>query len=90
MAELGLLRLQVFPVLGIGRDLDRNLLHHREPEPLQPDDLLRVVGEDPDRGQAEVREDLVADPPVARVRGEAELEVRLDGCLLYTSDAADE
>ena len=44
-----------------------------------PGQLLRVVREDADRRQAEVGEDLVADPVLARVGREAELEVRLDG-----------
>ena len=43
-----------------------------------PGDLLRVVRQDADRRQPEVGEDLVADPVVARVGREAELEVRLD------------
>src|SRR5207253_10514384 len=34
---------------------------------------------DSDRREAEVGEDLVADPPLARVRRKAELEIRLDG-----------
>ena len=43
-----------------------------------PVSLLRVVREDADRRQPEVGEDLDADPVLARVGGEAELEVRLD------------
>src|SRR5215210_2796167 len=79
VAELVALGLQVVPVLGIGRRLDRNLLDHTKPEPLEPRDLLRVVREDPDRRQPEVGEDLVPDAPVPRIRWEPELEVRLDG-----------
>src|SRR5829696_2274130 len=78
MPELRLLRLQIPPVLSVGRNLDRHLLDDREAEALEADDLLRVVREDADRREAEVGEDLVPDTPVARVGGEAELEVRLD------------
>ena len=56
----------------------RHLLDHREPEPVEAGQLARVVREDPDRRQTEVGQDLVADPPLARVGREAELEVRLD------------
>ena len=48
------------------------------PKPSMPADLARIVREDPDGAQPEVGEDLVADPPLARVGREAELEVRLD------------
>src|SRR5207244_13406878 len=47
--------------------------------PLQSADRLRVVRQDPDRAEAEVGEDLVADPPVSRIRRKAEFQVRLDG-----------
>src|SRR5256885_951607 len=70
---------EVATVLGVGRYLDRHLLHDRQAVALQPADLLRVVRQDPDRRQAQVGEDLVADPPVPCIGGEAELEVRLDG-----------
>ena len=63
---------------SFGGDLDRHLLDDREPEALDAGELLRVVRQDPDRRQAEVGEDLVADPVLARVGREAELEVRLD------------
>ena len=79
MAELVPLGLQVAAVLGVGRDLDRHLLDDREAEALDPGDLLRVVREDADRRQAEVGEDLAADPVLAHVGREAELEVGLDG-----------
>ena len=76
--ELVALRGEVAAVLGVRRHLDRHLLDHRQPVALEPADLLRVVRQDPDRREAEVGEDLVADPPLARVGREAELEVRLD------------
>ena len=78
MAELRFLRLQVAPVFGVGRNLDRDLLDDRQPEALEADDLLRVVRQNADGREAEVGQDLVPDPVVARVGGEAELEVRLD------------
>ncbi len=78
VAELVALGAQVVLVVGIGHGLDRKLLGDREPVALEADDLFRVVGEDPDAGQAEVAEDLGADPVVTQVGGEAELEVGLD------------
>ena len=70
---------QIPAVLVVRDDLDRHLLDDGEPEPVDAGELLRVVREDADRRQPEVGEDLVPDPVVARVGGEAELEVRLDG-----------
>ena len=64
--------------MGVGGRLDRHLLGDREAVALEADDLFRVVGEDADAGQAEVAEDLGADPVVAQVGGQAELEVGLD------------
>ena len=63
---------------GFGRVLDRHLRRHAEPVALQPADLLRVVGEDADRRQPEVDEDLRADAVVAQVDRQAELEVGVD------------
>src|SRR5438477_8707530 len=77
--ELVALRLEVARVLGVRRHLDRHLLHDLEAEALYPGDLARVVRENADRRQPELREDLRADPVVARVRREAELDVCLDG-----------
>ena len=74
MPELLLLRPEVAQVLGVGRNLDRHLFDDGEAEALEADDLARVVREDADGGEAEVSEDLAADPPVARVGREAELE----------------
>ena len=55
------------------------MLDDLQAKSLDPGDLLRVVREDADRRQPEVVEDLRADPVLAAVRGEAKLEVRLDG-----------
>ena len=84
VAHLVALGPQVGLVVGVGRRLDRHLLGDREAVALEADDLFRVVGEDADAGQAEVAEDLGADPVVAQVGGQAELEVGLDrvGALL--------
>src|SRR5215210_510552 len=78
VAELIPLGRQVVAVLLVRRDLDRQLLDHYEAEAVDPGQLLRVVRQDSDRRQPEVGEDLVADAVVARVGGEAELEVGLD------------
>src|SRR5205807_9978753 len=58
--------------------LDRDLVGHLEAVSLHADDLLGVVGEDPDRLEAEVHEDLRADSVVAQVCRQAELDVRVD------------
>ena len=64
---------------GTGRPDDVDTLEDLQAVALDPDDLLRIVGQDPDRGQSEVGEDLVPDPVVARVSRKAKLDVRLDG-----------
>ena len=79
VAELVALRVEIAPVLVVRLHLDRHLLDDLEAEALDPGRLLRVVRQDANRRQAEIGEDLVADPPVARIGGEAEGEVRLDG-----------
>ena len=78
MPELVALRLEVVAVLVVRLDLDRLLRDDRQPEAADPGDLPRVVREHADRRQPEVGEDLGADPVLARVGLEAELEVRLD------------
>jgi hypothetical protein len=78
VTELLALRGEVPLVLRVGLDLDRHLLRHRETVALQAGQLLGVVRQDPDRRQAEVGQDLVADPPLSRIGRIAELEVRLD------------
>src|SRR5581483_3405705 len=76
--ELIPLRGQIAHVLLVRSDLDRHLLDHGEAEAVDAGELLRVVREDADRRQAEVGEDLVADPVVARIGGKAEAQVRVD------------
>src|SRR6185312_15420336 len=78
VTELSPLGGQIRPVLLAGDDLDRYLFDDRQTEAVDARQLLRVVGEDADRRQTEVGEDLVADPVVARIGREAELDVRLD------------
>src|SRR5215470_2441482 len=52
---------QVAPIVVRGRDLDGHPLDHLEPVALDADDLLRVVGQDPQALGAEVDEDLRPD-----------------------------
>src|ERR671937_806024 len=78
VAELVTFRGEIANVLGGRRGFDGHLFDHLEPEPFDAGDLLRVVREDADRRQAEVGEDLIADPVVAHVGLEPELEVRFD------------
>ena len=70
--------LEVGLVVRVGDRADRHLLGDREPVALEPEDLLRVVGEDADAGQAEVAEDLGADAVVAQVGRQPELDVGVD------------
>ena len=62
-----------------GGVLDRHLVGHAQAVALEAHDLLRVVGEQADRAEPEVHEDLGADAVVAQVGGQAELEVGVDG-----------
>src|SRR2546426_331172 len=81
MPELVALRAQVFQIRVGRRDLDRHALGDVQAVALQPDDLLRVVGEEPEVLHAQVDENLGADPVVAQVGLEAEGLVGLDGVL---------
>ena len=72
------LRAQVGLVVLVGRVLDRDLRADRQAVALEALDLLRVVGEDADRAEPEVDEDLGADAVVAQVRRQAEALVGLD------------
>src|SRR5262245_3656582 len=76
--ELLALRLEVLAVVGVRLDLDRLLRDGGETEPADAGDLPRVVREHADGREPEVGQDLRADPVLAGVRLEPELEVRLD------------
>src|SRR5215210_4808252 len=78
VAELVTFRGEIASVLRPRLDLDRHLLDDLEPEAFDAGDLLRVVRQDPDGAEAELGENLVADPVVAHVRREAELQIRID------------
>ncbi len=79
VAELLTFRGEVARVLGVGLDLERHLLDDGQSVAVEPRELARVVREDADRGQPEIGEDLVADPPFPRVGRKPEREVGLDG-----------
>src|SRR3989441_2484558 len=81
MPELVALRAQVFQIRVGRRDLDRHALGDVQAVALQPDDLLRVVGEEREVLHAQVDENLGADPVVAQVGLEAEGLVGFDGVL---------
>src|SRR5437867_3388929 len=81
MPELVALRAQVLPVGFVGRDLDRHALGDVQAVALQPDDVLRVVGEQPEVLHAQIHEDLGADPVVAQIGLEAERCIGLDRVL---------
>jgi hypothetical protein len=53
-----LLGAQVLGVERVRLGLDRQVLADRQPVPLQALELARVVGQDADRRQAQIRQDL--------------------------------
>src|SRR6188508_1188046 len=75
VAELLTFGGEIARVLGGRLDLEGNLLDDRQPVSVETGQLARVVRENPDRGKAEVGEDLVADSPLPRVRRKSEREV---------------
>ena len=79
MAELLLLGPEVSDVAAPRRHLERHALDDVDAVALQPGDLARVVGQEPDALDAEIAQDLRADPVVARILLEPELQVGLDG-----------
>src|SRR5262249_26048683 len=76
VAELVALGAEVLPVLFVGWDLDGHALDEVQPVPLEPYDLLRVVGEETELPNAKIDEDLGADAVVAKIGLEPEA---LDG-----------
>src|ERR671924_561355 len=69
-AEVGL-------VVLVWNRLDGHLVGDRQAVALEPVDLLRIVGEDPDTGQSQVDEDLSPDPVIAQVGRKPEPQVRV-------------
>src|SRR4029450_10593149 len=70
---------EVAEVLGVGAGLERDPLHALEAEALEPAVLGRVVGEQAHGGAPEVDQDLGADPVLAPVDRQAQVEVGVDG-----------
>src|SRR3954470_10121447 len=58
---------------------NRDLLDHLNAVAFEADDFLRIVGEETKFADAEIEQDLRAEPVIAQVAAEAELRVRLDG-----------
>ena len=77
MAELISFGCQVALVLDVRRDHNRNLLDDRQPVAGDAE-LARVVRQQANGREPEVDEDLVADPLVALVGAESQLQVGLD------------
>ena len=78
VAELVALGGEVAPVLDIRRHLDRHLLADaKRPKPSIPWIFFGLFVRMRIESQAEIGEDLGADPVLAHIRGEAELEVGL-------------
>src|SRR5205807_2398592 len=70
---------QVCLVVRVGKMLDRDLVRYRQVISRHARDLLRVVGQDANARQTEVRQDLRADAIVAEIRRQPEAQVRVDG-----------
>src|SRR2546427_11416489 len=83
VTQFELLRSQVANVRVLRRNLDRHALDNPEPVALHPDNLPRIVGDQPDLVQPQLHQDLRADPVVPQVRLEAERQVGLDGVLAF-------
>src|SRR5262245_53933366 len=77
MPELRLLGAEILDVAGVRRHFERGACNNLDTVALEATDLLRVVGEESHAVYAEVAQDLRADPVVAQVLAESELEVRL-------------
>ncbi len=79
VAELELLGAQVGQVLVVRGHQQRHAADDAQVVALELDELRRVVAHEPQRGDAQVGQDLGADVVRARVDGQAELEVGLHG-----------
>jgi hypothetical protein len=79
MSQLLLLRPKVSLVFRVGRNDDGDSLHDLQSVAGESAVLLRVVRQEAQAAEAEVRQDLRADAVVALVRVEAQLLIRLDG-----------
>src|SRR5260370_12036674 len=79
MPEFFFLGPQVFPVLLIGRNLDRKWSRNPQAVAVQTDDLLRVVGQETNLPAPKVHENLGADAVVTQVGAEAQTFVGFDG-----------
>ena len=72
MPELVALGAEVLPVGLRRRDLDRDALGDVKTVALEADDLLRIVGQEPEVLDPEVDQDLGSDAVVAEIGVEAE------------------
>ncbi len=65
--------------MRIGFHLDRQLLHDLQPVAFQPDNLPRIIRQQPDRLETQVRQNLRPEAVLAQVHVEAQLLVGLHG-----------
>src|SRR5258708_11559268 len=79
VAELVRFRSQVAKVVLVGGDHQRDPLHYLEPEGLDPVVLARAVADQADLLNADVRQNLGADPVVALINRESQSLVCLHG-----------
>ena len=78
MPQLVTFGLQVPGVGSADRHLQRHPLSHAQAVRLEPHDLAGIVGEKPDRRQAQVGQDLGAGPVFPQVGGESQRLVGFD------------
>ena len=78
MPEFFLLGAQVSDIAVVRRDFER---HARDVDPVAAEalDLVRIVGQQPHLADTEVAQNLRADPVIAQVLLESQLQIRLDG-----------
>ena len=81
VAQLVALDREVVTVLGGGLGRERFATRDGEPVALEPDQLARVIGHDPDGREPQIPEDLGPDAVIPQVGREAEPRVGLDRIL---------
>ena len=64
MPQLLALGFEILLVVQPGLDPDRDLVHDRQPVPLDPVNLLGIVGHNQQLAQAQVAQNLLADPVI--------------------------
>lgn len=78
MTQLCLLGMQITCVVLVLRHLDRHTLHNLQAIAFQPFDLTRIVGQKPDLADAQILQNLRANPVIPKICRETELKVGIN------------